>query len=301
MKRRAAVLAFWFLAFGGGGHAVGQTVASLDFCADQYVLALADRDDIVGVSPSAETEFSYFAARAAGLPKIRPTAEEILLLAPDLVVRQWGGGYGAGDILERFGVPVVQISFAVTLSQTRTNLLQVGEAMGKLERAKALVEAMDKRLASVLAVQKQAANAELPTALYITPSGTTSGRGTFVHEVLTAAGVENASAGLGNSPWHPLNLEALSLFPPDMIVAGFFDLHAQRLDNWSFSKHQFLQRQMANLPVTRIPSRELACAAWFVVGAIEAIAHTRMSLAPVDEDEPDTLPFRYGDKGQTGH
>ncbi len=284
--KSASALAFWLLACGmSAGQAAAQTVASLDFCADQYVLALADRDDIVGVSPSAETEFSYFAEKAAGLPKIRPTAEEVLLLAPDLVVRQWGGGYGAGTLLERFGVPVVQISFAVTLAETRENLLQVGAAMGKLERATALADAMGERLARVVAA-RGGEGAFLPTALYVTPSGTTSGRGTFVHEVLTAAGVENLSADLGNSPWHPINLEALALAPPDIIVAGFFDLRSQRVDNWSLSRHYFLQRQMASLPVTLIPSRQLACAAWFVIDAIEAIAETRSTLSRAPRSMP---------------
>ena len=276
--KSASALAFWTLACGiTAGQAVGQTVASLDFCADQYVLALADRGDIVGVSPSAESEFSYFAEKASGLPQIRPTAEEVLLLAPDLVVRQWGGGYGAGTLLERFGVPVVQVSFAVTLAETRENLLRVGAAMGKLERATALAEAMDARLARVEAAMRKGTT-PLPAALYVTPSGTTSGWGTFVHEVLTAAGVANVSADLGNSPWHPINLEALALSPPDIIVAGFFDLRSQRLDNWSLSRHYFLQRQMASLPVTLVPSRQLACAAWFVIDAVEAIAETRRTL-----------------------
>lgn len=263
-----------------------QTVASLDFCADQYVLALADREQIVGVSPYAETEFSYYAEKAIGLPKVRPTAEEILILSPDLVVRQWGGGYGAGELLEHFGVPVVQVSFAVTLAETRENLMRVGTAMGKLERAAELAQAMDERLSRVLQSQKEQAESAVPRALYITPSGTTSGKGTFVHEVLTAAGVTNVSADLGNSPWHPINLEALALAPPDMMVAGFFDLRSRRLDNWSFSRHHFLRRQMENLPVATVPSRELACAAWFVIDAIEEISSLRETLT--SHAEPQT-------------
>ncbi len=255
-----------------------QTVASLDFCADQYVLALADRAQIVGVSPYAETEFSYYAEKAIGLPKVRPTAEEVLILSPDLVVRQWGGGYGAGELLEHFGVPVVQVSFAVTLAETRENLMRVGAAMGKLELAAEIAQAMDERLSRVLRSQMKQAESAAPRALYITPSGTTSGKGTFVHEVLAAAGVTIISADLGNSPWHPINLEALALAPPDMMVAGFFDLRSRRLDNWSFSRHHFLRRQMENLPVASVPSRELACAAWFVIDAIEEISALRETL-----------------------
>jgi len=87
------------------------------------------------------------------------------------------------------------------------------------------------------------------------------------------------SAGLGTSPWHPVNLEALALSPPDMIVAGFFDLRSGKLSNWSLSRHEFLRRQAETRPVARIPSREIACAAWFVVDAIEEIADTRRSLS----------------------
>lgn len=257
------------------GQAAGPSVASLDFCADQYVLALADADQIVGVSPHAETEFSYLAEKAAGIPKIRPTAEEILVLQPDAVVRLWGGGYGAKDTLERYGIPVVQVSLAVTLEETKANLLAVGAALGHLDRAEDIAANLETRIAAIQSVPEE----ERPVALYVTPSGTTSGRGTFIHEMMLTAGVNNMSANLGTSPWHPVNLEALALDPPDMIVAGFYDLRSGKLSNWSLSRHEFLRRQGDIRPVAQIPSREIACAAWFVVDAIEEIAATRRSLS----------------------
>ena len=185
-----------------------------------------------------------------------------------------GGGYGAADTLERYGIPVIQVSLAVTLEETKENLLRVGEALGHLDRAEAIAAGLDARIASL----PPAADGARPVALYVTPSGTTSGRGTFIHEMMQTAGVENMSAALGTSPWHPVNLEALALSPPDMIVAGFFDLKSGKLSNWSLSRHEFLRRQGDIRPVARIPSREIACAAWFVVDAIEEIAATRASL-----------------------
>jgi len=282
MKKAAIGLGFGFLACSmSAGQAANPSVASLDFCADQYVLALADTDQIVGVSPHAETEFSYLAERAVGLPKIRPTAEEILVLEPDMVVRLWGGGYGAADTLERYGIPVVQVSLAVTLEETKANLLRVGEALGRLDRAERLAADMDARLAAIAAARTDVT----PVALYITPSGTTTGRGTFIHEMMVTAGVENMSAEDGTSPWHPVNLEALALSPPEMIVAGFYDLKSGQLDNWSLSRHGFLRQQIETNPVARIPSREIACAAWFVVDAIEEIAATRATLSPAVENK----------------
>lgn len=277
MNKAAIGLGFGLLVSGvSAGQAAGPSVASLDFCADQYVLALADPDQIVGVSPHAETEFSYLAEKAIGIPKIRPTAEEVLVLEPEMVVRLWGGGYGAKDTLERYGIPVVQVSLAVTLEETKANLLAVGEALGHLDRAKAIAVDLETRISAIQAVPDE----ERPVALYVTPSGTTTGRGTFIHEMMTTAGVDNMSAALGTSPWHPVNLEALALSPPDMIVAGFYDLRSGKLSNWSLSRHEFLRRQGEIRPVARIPSREIACAAWFVVDAIEEIAATRRSLSP---------------------
>ncbi|MCE7998285.1 MAG: ABC transporter substrate-binding protein [Rhodobiaceae bacterium] len=257
------------------GQAAGLSVASLDFCADQYVLALADAGQIIGVSPHAETEFSYLADKAVDIPKIRPTAEEILVLRPDAVVRLWGGGYGAKETLERYGIPVVQVSLAVTLEETKANLLAVGEALGHLDRAEAMAAELERRIAAVQSDPQE----DRPLALYVTPSGTTTGRGTFIHEMMTTAGVDNMSADLGTSPWHPVNLEALALDPPDMIVAGFYDLRSGKLSNWSLSRHEFLRRQGDIRPVARIPSREIACAAWFVADAIEEIAATRRSIS----------------------
>lgn len=277
MNKAAIGLGFGLLVSGvSAGQAAGPSVASLDFCADQYVLALADPDQIVGVSPHAETEFSYLAEKASGIPKIRPTAEEVLVLEPETVVRLWGGGYGAKDTLERYGIPVVQVALAVTLEETKANLLAVGEALGHLDRAKAIAVDLERRISAIQAVPDE----ERPVALYVTPSGTTTGRGTFIHEMMTTAGVDNMSAALGTSPWHPVNLEALALSPPDMIVAGFYDLRSGKLSNWSLSRHEFLRRQGEIRPVARIPSREIACAAWFVVDAIEEIAATRRSLSP---------------------
>ena len=53
-------------------------VMSLDSCADQYVLALAPRQAIVGVSPRADAPDSFLRAKAAGLPKRRTTLEAVL-------------------------------------------------------------------------------------------------------------------------------------------------------------------------------------------------------------------------------
>ena len=57
-------------------------IVSLDYCADQFVLALADRDQIAALSRGSQRDDSYFRARAHGIRQTRGTLEEVLALRP---------------------------------------------------------------------------------------------------------------------------------------------------------------------------------------------------------------------------
>ena len=50
------------------------TALSVDNCADQYLLALAEHEQIIAVSQDAQQDFSYHAAAAQGLPRIHASS-----------------------------------------------------------------------------------------------------------------------------------------------------------------------------------------------------------------------------------
>ena len=122
-------------------------ILSLDFCADQFVLQLADRDRILALSPDSERAFSYLRDAARGLPQVRPTAEEVLLRKPDLVVRSYGGGPNAGAFFARAGLPVLQLGWSGDLESMKHTLREVAAGLGEPERGARLVEEIDARLA----------------------------------------------------------------------------------------------------------------------------------------------------------
>ena len=93
-------------------NAPGLGVVSLDYCADQFVLKFVDRENILALSPDATASFSYMKEAAIGLPTIRPRAEDVLLLKPEIVVRSYGGGPLASAFFERTGIKIVQIGYA---------------------------------------------------------------------------------------------------------------------------------------------------------------------------------------------
>ncbi|UVI39330.1 ABC transporter substrate-binding protein [Qipengyuania spongiae] len=246
----------------GGG--APRRIVSLDYCADQYVLKFADRQDILALSPDAEKRFSYMRAAAAGIPTVRPRTADVLALKPDLVVRSYGGGQDIAGFLNELGVSVVQVGSPQTIAEVRAEVLRVGTELGKPERAKALAEDMDQRLAAL-------ANREglHRTVLYMTAGGVTAGEGTLVHELLLAAGLENFQDRPG---WNPLPLERLAYERPDLIAAAFFEEKTSQVDSWSAARHPVARAQLRELPVVSLEGSWTSCGGWFLLDAVEALA-----------------------------
>lgn len=242
---------------------------SVDYCADQYVMALAERSDVVAVSREADTEYSYLASKASTYKKVRPTIEEILMEDPELVVRQWGGGYGASQFMERLNLPVAQVSFAQDLEATRYDLTNIGKALEGHASAQTILSDMNARLAKLR--RATAAITEPKTAIYITPGGLTSGAGTFIDVILREAGLANLIASMEHKGWTEMNLEMLIQNPPDVFVGAFFDLKSNHVNQWSVARHHLLRQMMTETPTVLVPGRMVACSAWFAVDAIELI------------------------------
>ena len=242
---------------------------SVDYCADQYVIALAERTDILALSPAAGSEYSYHASKAGPFKKVRPTIEEILMEGPDLVVRQWGGGYGASRFMQQLNLPVAQVTYGEDLASVRGNLNHIGAALEGHAMADVLLSDMQARLEKL---RQARAKIDKPLkAIYITPGGLTSGEGTFTDAILKEAGLENLMASLGHKGWTEMNLEALVQTPPDLFVGAFFDLKSNHVNQWSVARHHLLRRLMTETPTILVPGRMIACSAWFAVDAMELI------------------------------
>ncbi|MDI1294591.1 MAG: ABC transporter substrate-binding protein, partial [bacterium] len=62
-------------------------IVSLNLCADQLLIALADRRQIAGLTHNAsDPQMSAEAAAARGLPILHGSAEEVLAIDPDLLI-----------------------------------------------------------------------------------------------------------------------------------------------------------------------------------------------------------------------
>ncbi|WP_084422183.1 ABC transporter substrate-binding protein [Henriciella litoralis] len=243
-------------------------IVSLDYCADQYVLKLADEEQVLAISPDAVKDFSYMREEAVGVPTVRPIAEDVLILKPDLVVRAYGGGPNAEAFFERAGVPVLTVGWTSNVDSEEVgsipNLIQhMADGLGQSERGRQLVTDFRARLAAI----DKRTNGE--TALYLTPAGVTTGPGAMVHEMLVSAGFENFEEQPG---WRSIPLERLAYERPDVIAAAFFEQKTNHPDSWSPMKHPVAERQMDELTVVPLKGAWTACGGWFILDAIEALA-----------------------------
>ncbi len=234
------------------------TLVSLDYCADQFVLALADREQILAVSKDAERRFSHLREKAAGIPKVRAAAEDVIALQPDVVVRSFGGDARALAFYEGFGIRTVQLGYAEDVQGTADVLRAVAAEIGQGARAEALIAAMP-----------GAAAETGRSALYVTPGGVSAGQGTMIASIMAQAGLSNANEGEG---WTDLPLERLVQAPPALMLTAFFGFDDDATDRWSVSRHPVMRRLMADAQVIAMDESRISCPAWLVADEAQAIA-----------------------------
>ena len=265
MMRLAASLA----ALGAltAGPAFGEPparVVSLDYCADQYVLAMADPDQIGAVSVQASDAHSALRDRAKGLPRVRDASEDVLALDPDLILRSYGGGARAQAFYARLGVNVHDLGYADTFDDVSAMIRRAAAALGHPERGEALIDQMDADL-------EAAAQGPRLTALYMTPSGVTAGEGTMIDALLQAANLENAAARGGASGWRSLPLESLVDREPDVVVTAFFDGASAPKDSWAMARHPVFQDLFERSIRIELDGAAVSCASWTLAAAARQV------------------------------
>lgn len=249
-----------------------ERIVSLNVCVDQLLLLLVDHRRIAALTQFAvDPDWSNMAREAAGFPHTHGRAEEVMPLAPDLVI---GGEYSAPEtiaLLRRLGQRVEVMRLANSLDGVRAGMRWMGALVGEADKAEAMVTALDRRLA---AVRAGIGDGPRPILAFYNTSGFTADPGTLADDVIRAVGFENLAARLDLPPGGRLSLETLLLQRVDaLIVVDTAGTSASRaVDTVA---HPVIARLAQDKPYAAIPGRLWTCETPFVAEAAERLAVLR--------------------------
>lgn len=243
-------------------------VASTTICADQFLLALAAPTQISSLSHNAmNAEISLFAEQASQFATNRARAEELLGLEIDIVVMDTWGEKPLEALLKRFGVHVVRIPFATSFDTISDATLYVANEIGRSVAGKDLVDNMYEKVSQVRAASKTDTRRR---GLYLLPTGSTASSGTYIDEVMEAAGLHNMTRDLGIDGWGRVSLETIVRDPPDVFVLGFFDRTSRTM--WAgIAKHHLFQKLLHDRTQVWVPNAYWICAGPWVADATQYI------------------------------
>lgn len=188
-------------------------IVSVNLCTDQLVLALADREQIAGLSRNArDPEMSAEAGKARGLRILGSSAEELLAIDPDLVVGMPAGRDDAIAALGRERYRVVDLPAANTLAEIFVAIRQTAAAVGHPDRGAALIARMRRDLALV------PLSGGGKVAAYYQRRGYLTGTGTLIDDLMRHMGLVNLAAKLGKPMLSQVSLEEMVAARPDYLI-----------------------------------------------------------------------------------
>jgi iron complex transport system substrate-binding protein len=231
------------------------TVASINLCADQHVLALADPEQILTVSwLAADASESMLAATARNHAHNYGTAEELLALAPDVVIAGTYTSPFSRSLLQRVGYRVVELEPENSIADIERNVRMVASAIGQAARGEQHIAALR---ADVDAIAAGRPEHRLRTVV-VRAGGFTVGAQSLAHELIVLSGMRNVAAEQGLDRWGSLSMETLLRSAPELIVLTDYRPDEPSLAN-AVLEHPALAKLAAARTSVAVPAALWAC------------------------------------------
>jgi iron complex transport system substrate-binding protein len=188
-------------------------VVSFNLCADQLVVALADPEQIAGLSPYAtDPALSVVADKARPFRKADWQAESTLLLEPDLVLIGPNDRSVTRRMLASQGLRVVEAGFVSDVESARKQIREIATLLGHKERGETLIAELERARTRLAAAAPKSDR----TALVVERGGYTQGPASLAATLLAEAGFKppaGAPAGYGGF----IPLEKFLVLKPDIV------------------------------------------------------------------------------------
>lgn len=270
-----------------GSVAAAQTpqpvrVISLNMCTDQLLLDLAPTQQIAGLSPfAADAGRSFLAARAGSLPILSGSAEEVMMLRPDLVVSGTFTKRATREFIRARGVNLEEFAPIRTLAETKRQITRFGEITGATVKAAERNAEIDAALAEL----RTTAAAQKLRVLPLARRAWVSGSNSLISELLTQAGLVNAAAELGIRTGGRTTLEQIVMLKPDAILISRDDGEAEDQGR-ALLLHPAIQSLFPPERRIVIPERLTICGGPMLADAMRALAGQISRLKPRSATTP---------------
>lgn len=195
----------------------------------EIVYALDKGDAVVGV-----TEHDNYPEEVASVEKVGDmeiNVEKIISLQPDLVLAHGSSAPSSESGLEQLrnaGITVVVVPNADSFETVYHSIHLIGQVTGTTEKADEVIEGMKSNLAEI---QEKAADITEKATVWVEVSGApeiyTTGKGTFMHEMLEVINATNAAGE--QEGWVMMTEEDIVALNPDVVVTtyGSYDPNAK--------------------------------------------------------------------------
>jgi iron complex transport system substrate-binding protein len=195
-----------------------ERIVSMNVCTDLLVWKLAARSRIASLSYiAADARTSPIANEIDGIHLNDGTAEEIIVLKPDLVVTNDFGFRPTVTILRRLGYTVLELPMAAEFGDILSSYEILGRALQETEKARALIE----RFERVLEERTYKGAGSRPLFVNFDVNGWTTGRTGMLADIVHRAGLSTPGDHLGFRSAGRLSLESLLLLKPALIDLGY--------------------------------------------------------------------------------
>ncbi len=245
-------------------------VVSINPCVDAVLMQVADPTQIAAISHYSQDE------RATSIPLDQArrfaatsgTAEEVVALAPDIVIAGSHVAPSTISALHRMNIPLIQIGVPESIDESSAQVRTIAAAIRQPARGEALVARIDD------AVRAASASSAAPSgALIWQGGGLVPGDGTLASELLRVTGFRNLSADYGLKQWDVLPLEYMVAKPPRVLLSVGAQDRSDRMLG-----HPVLAGLSRQIAVRRYPEKLLHCGGPTIIDAVGHLAQIRRAL-----------------------
>jgi iron complex transport system substrate-binding protein len=263
----ATLAVFGGMSFGPALAASLPRIASMNVCTDQLLITLADPEQILGLSRFSRDAWQSFAADdARRYPILSGSAEDILVLRPDIIVASLFDKRSTRELLKEKGLHLAEFAVPRNLEEVKAQIREMGEIAGHGDRAAAEIARLD---AAIARARRTVANKHY-RVLPLSRRGWVSGSDSLVSSLLTETGLFNAAGDLGVGTGGYASLEAIVSLKPDFILVSEAGDRAED-DGRAFLLHPALERFYPPNKRIVIPERLTVCGGVMLAEALDVL------------------------------